>query len=142
LTRDSTVTIGQITDGTTNTIMAGEDSAWHVNGATLVDENNSRYYGFQMGGQSPGSTNSNNAHGLATTIIYAVGDRTYSTATTDGRGQAGENHSFTSMHRGGAHVLRVDGGTRFLSDGIGLPILQYLGCRDDKQTLRVNPLID
>ena len=143
LLRNAVASIDDVSDGTTNTLMAGEDSAWNVNtSGTLVDENMTRYYGFGMGAQNASPTSTSTAHGVVTTIRYAVGFRDASTTNADGRNQAGVNHSFKSAHRGGAHVVRVDGGTKFLSDGTSMAILQYLGCRDDKQIIRNNPLTE
>ena len=139
--------IDDISDGTTNTIMAGEDSAWLLYGTTLVDDNLTRQYGFSMGIEgttNPPEGTNDEACSLLTTLAYAVGDRTTTGAagTNGPRSRCGANHSLKSMHRGGAFVVRADGGTKFLSDGTSMAILQYLGCRDDKQILRGNPLAD
>lgn len=140
LPKNISISIDDISDGTTNTLLIGEDSNWNRSGATLYDEQPSKFYGFQMGAQNPSPTSTNNAHGVCTTIRYPVGNDAYNGTTANGRLQNGQNRSIKSMHRGGAIVARCDGGTNFLSDGIGLPILQYLGCRDDKFTLKENPL--
>lgn len=134
------VSIDDISDGTTNTLLVGENSDWLKLGATLYDRHGSTYYGFQMGISGAGTLPTSNAYGNVTTLRYAVGDNLYSGTAGDGRYHAGANQALRSMHRGGALVVRADGGTNFLSDGIGLPVLQFLGCRDDKRTLRENPL--
>ena len=162
---NSSVAIDDVRDGTTFTIMVGEQSNWAINSATglPVDARSSTTYGTWMGcgtegtpESHPGTTAGSGWSATTTdprifnvtTLRYAIGHRTTvagaggfdlaGTLNTDGSGQA--NTPIMSIHRGGAFVLRVDGGTKFLSDGTSMAVLVNLGIRDDKQIIRNNPL--
>ena len=150
--------IDDVRDGTTFTMMVGEQSGWLRNGTTLVDGRSSAAYGAFMGTGTPGMPTSTDAgwSGTAsttrafnvTTVRYSVGYRTVSTTNTNGvngeatggSGYGRSNSPIQSIHRGGAFVLRVDGGTKFLSEGTDFLVLRYLAIRDDKQIIKSNPL--
>ena len=131
---NASVSIDDVRDGTTFTIMVGEQSGWFSSSGTPADHRTSRRFSTWMGIGDPSQT-----HYTCTTIRYPVG---YRTVVTGGGGNhvTGNNTAILSAHRGGAFVLRVDGGTKFLSDGLDLGILRQLAMRNDKNVIRDNPL--
>ncbi len=148
---NAVVKLDEVRDGTTFTIMVGEQSTWLRNSSgTLVEGRGSgavsggAWMGSNVAGV-PGASNgagwtSNGApHYNLTTLRYVIGNMTESTGT-GGNHTTGANTSLRAAHRGGAFVLRVDGGTKFLSDGLDMSILRLLAVRDDKQIIRENPL--
>ncbi len=145
LTPNRSVSIDEATDGTTFTIIAGEQSGWLRNGSgDLVDYRSSSRHGAWMGcgqtgapGYGPAAWTGDNRHFNLTTVRYAIGHRTVGTGISENNGT---NNPIQSIHRGGAFVLRVDGGTKFLSEGTSQEVVRYLAIRDDKQIIRDNPL--
>ena len=157
---NSSVAIDDVRDGTTFTIMVGEQSNWAIDSSgNPVDARSSTVYGTWMGCGAEGTPESHVSDWTSssasytrvfniTTLRYAIGHRTTTSdaggfnvagaANTDGSGQG--NTPIMSIHRGGAFVLRVDGGTKFLSDGTSMAVLVNLAIRDDKQIIRDNPL--
>jgi len=138
------VSIDEIRDGTTFTMMVGEQSHWIVSGSTNRDFRSSARWGFAMGAGAagfpggPGTWTGNNQLHNITTIRYPVNHNTSATGVSST--QACTNSPIGSAHRGGAFVLRADGGSKFLSDGINFTILRNLAIYDDKQIIKSNPL--
>ena len=136
---NSPVQISQITDGTSVTILVGEQSNFMVTTAGVnVDNRNSSRRGFCVGvnvsgypGDSAGTNwNSGTTYNI-TTMRYAVGFRTI----TGGNHQTGPNSALQSAHPGGAYALRCDGGTWFLKNSIAWEILRSICIRDDGQVV-------
>jgi len=139
-----------ITDGSSSTIMLAEQSDWSVrNGSEQVDIRASARRGIWVGINTlgyPGDRNSSNqsswsggaySFNLATTR-YAVGFKTYASGSggnfsgaTPSEGGMGANTAINSAHTGGAHVLRGDGGTSFLSNSLDWTVLRNISIRDD-----------
>src|SRR5690606_28928236 len=129
------VRINNITDGTTFTIMVAEESGWLLNSGDPVDVRTSRRRGSWLGsaqagqpGQVPGGWGGANMAYNVKTIRYSVGHRTISSGMSAG-GWNGNNLPIHSAHRGGAFVLRCDGGTKFLSDGTDFDVLKWISIR-------------
>lgn len=114
--------IRDCSDGTSNTIIVGEDSG-------LVNRNDyrSNYYGGWAGhlGLSSWGTGVN-------TIRYSPNPQT---APTGGNQTYTPNNPLTSPHVGGVHVLLADGAVRFISDNIEIETLRRLGMKDDEFVL-------
>ncbi len=144
---DGDIRIDDIRDGTTHTIMMGEQSDVATDGTTDI-RSASAYARAWMGHQPQGYPSPNRTHqwsvaanatqglwGLVS-VRYALGYKDPS--RTDALGTAVDrnfNCGIQSAHRGGAHVLRCDASSVFLSEGIALDILQNLANRADGVTL-------
>jgi len=142
------IDVGKVTDGTSNTIMLGEHSAYVVSATgTKLDFRGSLVEGAWMGTDALGTNpNSGNAYNN-TTVRYPVGYKGFTGSRADGFNvndiaanplvafPSGQNLPFNSYHAGGAFVLRGDGGTRFLSESMNLAILLNLAQRDDGQVI-------
>lgn len=142
------VSIGRITDGTTFTIMIGEQSGWGRDGSgNPVDIRNclsstrawmgAKHPGWP-GGPHSSQWASAGEHYMTTTVRHPIGHRLSNSAV--GSHWQGVNTSILSAHRGGAFVLRADGGTKFLTDGTDIGLLRQLAVRDDRRIIRDNPL--
>lgn len=148
---NTVASIDNVKDGTTFTIIVGEQSGW---GAGQTDLRGSSVYGAYIGCGPVGSPESNNSNWTSggdnrifntSTVRWSIGNKSVG-AQSDGnnndtsRGGGRANSAIQSIHRGGAFVLRVDGGTKFLSDGLDYNVLWKLAIRDDKQIVNPNPL--
>jgi prepilin-type N-terminal cleavage/methylation domain-containing protein/prepilin-type processing-associated H-X9-DG protein len=145
-----------VLDGTSNTVMVGEQSGqmYHNNGQTLplagdpnsdgrVDNNRgfhmgTSYVGFPSGDNSMGPTPSNGGNCPHTNCV-----RCYNTTTINNRGivtrglvfnDYGElrcNKPLNSAHTGGINALYADGHVAFLTESLPLATLKQLVTRDD-----------
>ncbi len=152
LSANQSVSIDEVSDGTTYTIMVGEQSTHCTNaaGSGRNDIRGAAQFGFAMGsyrGGIPGRTGhtfTNNDHPslMVTTLKYPIGTTNGYTGAGGTAGNTqyrGDNVGVFSAHSGGAHALRVDGGVVFISSGLGIAVQQNYAIRDDhvviKQTL-------
>lgn len=143
------VDIAAITDGTSNTIMLGEQSGWvYAASGQALDFRGSAYEGAYMGTDLSGTAGGGSGDSYNTTTVrYPIGYKGFTGSRADGFNVnsltavplvafgPGQNQPFNSEHTGGAFVLRADGGTRFLSASIDLSILLKLAQRDDGNVL-------
>ncbi|MDA1018297.1 MAG: DUF1559 domain-containing protein [Planctomycetota bacterium] len=136
------IRIRDITDGTTNVIMIGEQSDWGKNGTANIDIRSGTQYGCWMGCDRTGAPNPANAGAGGwngdnrtfnlTTVRYAVGYKTYSGTCSLGTcTNHGSNKPIQSAHTGGAQVCLGDGSVRFVTDNLNFTILQNLANRND-----------
>ncbi len=150
---NSKVAVRLITDGTSNTIMVGEQSGWLIDPAdgSKVDSRTSHKYGFCMGcapKNGPGDPRGPgpwddwwSAHSWyenITTLRYPINLKTIAPGT-DARFSE-SNTVINSDHPGGALALRCDGGVNFLSEDTDFDALKYVAIRFDGQTIQNNPL--
>ncbi len=120
--------IRDVTDGTTNTIIVGEQSDFVRNGSGgQKDQRASRHAGGTWGSGSGG-----NDWKLNTTVIrHPIG--TYS---GNGHNNPYEtNTALVSAHVGGCHVTMADGSVRFISENMNFAILTGLAERADGAVL-------
>jgi prepilin-type N-terminal cleavage/methylation domain-containing protein len=123
--------IADITDGTSNTVIVGEQSGWCVTSAGANVNCRSDFgHSFAMG---PGPAHENR-HWNVTTVRYRVNDRTWENKGV-GDTYYGQNRPIQSAHPGGAMVLMGDGGVRFVGESVPLATLHNLANRDDGQVV-------
>ena len=143
---NETVGIRDNTDGTSNTIIVGEQS-----GDVAGDDMRANYWGgwcgtsFNVGSQAApvtsAATGTTMVSSGTTTLRYAPNaDQGATTALTCVTGSGCDfnyrhNTPLNSYHEGGVHVLMADGAVRFLSENISLVTYRQLGVRDDGQVV-------
>ncbi|HEY0983467.1 DUF1559 domain-containing protein [Schlesneria sp. T3-172] len=132
-------------DGLTNTIIVGEQSAMGTTGVggTPIEIRSSAEWGAWIG---PGATVAPPQPGgvytwaagpwsrNTTTTRYPVGHNTLADGS-GGNHRDGTNTAIHSAHTGGAHVLRGDGGTVFLSNSMDWTVFRNTCIRDDGQVM-------
>jgi len=125
--RDRTIRFGMITDGSSNTIILGEQSDWMLNdNGDEVDCRSDGNHGFTMAA-SP--WNRSRRFNL-TTVAHPINEKILSRA--DGSlGNLGPNRPIQSAHPGGANVSLCDGSVHFLSEDTVLNVLFNLSDRND-----------
>jgi len=159
LTLVNKVRMGQCTDGTSNTIIVGEDSDFtNIRGTVgpngggvqgtlgpgLVDLRSSNHHSAFTGNSfivrvvdGPGSMNAQSAQclncmrcfNMTTLSRYPIN---YNEATRDtGLMFSGCNKALKSAHPGGAMVTFTDGHVKYLTDDTSLQVLNNLANRDD-----------
>jgi prepilin-type N-terminal cleavage/methylation domain-containing protein len=121
------VSIRDCTDGTSNTIIVGEDSGTIAG----VDrrKNLSGGWSGHRGAAVGGGTGYGG--GGVITIVYSSNPKTDPSFS----GSGFNNGPLTSFHVGSIHALLTDGGARFISDNIDLNTLLRLGCLNDGQVV-------
>jgi prepilin-type N-terminal cleavage/methylation domain-containing protein len=142
----SKVRIAEITDGTTNTIMVGEQADWGSNPGVYppyvypqLDIRMTRRAGLWAGAiHSWPNTESNPScwteSGSLITMRHRLGlKRRFD--YRDGIARYGWNTPLQSAHAGGVNVLRCDGGSLFLSNNTSWDVLRWLSIRDDGQVI-------
>jgi len=137
-----------ITDGTSNTILVGEQSDF------LRDNNNQPLYGtaegaptwpvcsqgphgwvMGAGGGGVGAANGERQFNI-TTVRWQINQRGLGEVASNGTNwNSGSNFPFTSAHSGGANMLFADGSVKFLTNSTSLPILQALSSKDRGEVL-------
>jgi len=142
------VKFANLTDGTSNTVVAGEqnDALFTVDG-TKVYWNASTANGWEIGSYfRSGVTPPNQGNGgdkrhfQMTTVRYGINQKRGWANGGDCGGQGvcsnmGNNIPLNSAHTGGVNVLLGDGSVRFLRDSISIATLAQLATRDDGQVL-------
>ncbi|NLX94921.1 MAG: DUF1559 domain-containing protein [Rhodopirellula sp.] len=136
-----------ILDGTSNTMIVGEQSDWgRTSTGAKTEIRPQSASGAWMGQDALANPNGNGTYPTGngarcfnlTTVAVPVGTKDYLTA--DGSGSPGTrredcNTPIQSAHPGGANILLGDGSVRFLSETIPLQTLRYLANRDDGNVL-------
>jgi len=159
LVNNRNVSISQCTDGSSNTIMVGEESDFMISSTSSgkildpgtglrigpVDLRSSKGRSAYMGNShhaapdGPGSmtrgggecehANCSWCWNMTTISDHPINAK--QVTDVNGMGQLGCNHSIRSSHPGGAMVLYADGHADFLIDSTDLQVLNDLANRDD-----------
>ena len=131
------ITIGQVNDGTSNTALIGEASAYLFQ---TIDGVRNEVRPLQkhaltcsvrnQGGPTDGSDTSSFRWDVntVTSIRYGINQ---TDADLPGMGPGAFNNGLISSHLGGANACFGDGSTHFLSDTIDVLTLKKLATRDD-----------
>ncbi|MBN2291124.1 MAG: DUF1559 domain-containing protein [Pirellulales bacterium] len=120
------VSMRDISDGTSKTMIVAEQSAWCIdNAGNKVNCRSDCGHAFPMGP----NIESWNRQWNVTCVLHPINERS-ATAIGVG-GNCGSNQPIHSVHAGGAQVLFVDGSARFLEEDIELKLLYNLANRDD-----------
>lgn len=138
LVRNRAFGIRDLTDGTTNTIMVGEQSDFVENIADPASGKAHQInanHGWLMGthGNRDGNGMNNNRAFNTTTIRYPPNSTARGIAGVGNND--GPNNGLFSAHTGGVQVLLSDGSCRFLSENIDMLSLRYLATRNDGRTI-------
>ena len=121
------VGFGDIVDGSSNTLLLGEQSDWLVNdNGVQVDGRSDGNHGFNMGTRE----NNNGRRFNLTVIRHPINEKLISNAIGTA-GNLGPNRPIQSAHPGGAMVAACDGSVHFLTDSTDLELLFDLADRDD-----------
>ena len=124
------VSIRDISDGTSKTIMVGEQSGWCINtDGSNADCRSDCFHGFPMG---PGPDGWERAFNT-TCVLHRINERSMPALGVEGN--CGSNRPIQSAHAGGAQVLLADGSVRFLEEDIELNLFYNLANRDDGNAL-------
>jgi len=135
----------QITDGTSNTMMVGEQSNHLRNSANQI------VLGGNYGGPAPiavtragpdgwiqgcratvpASSGSNDQVYNCATIRYPLNQIGLTTASSGCSDNVGNNIPLSSMHSGGCNLLFADGGVRFWPNATAIATLSAAASRND-----------
>ena len=140
------IRMASITDGTSNTIMVGEQSDWGevppgVGTSPPVPKSDMRAtrraglwanLGVSRASYVPvaGASCSGNEGGSTVTVRHQIGTKKRN-SHQDGMGRYAWNTPIQSAHPGGAMMLRCDGSVHFELNSIDRPVLNWLCIRDD-----------
>lgn len=135
------VKIADVLDGTSNTIIVGEQSGAMTDAARNVYDIRATYQGgwTGFGGTNlPGTyqTSTDLWGAGVTTVRYPINSSRTVCPNGSGCGQTYEaNTVLSSNHPGGVNAVLVDGSVRFISQTIAMDTLRQLAVKDDGQTL-------
>jgi prepilin-type N-terminal cleavage/methylation domain-containing protein len=131
--------IKDCTDGTSSTIMVGEQSG-QVNGVEISANRHGGWMGWYNLMESDITVSTMTLASGANAEPYANGITTVrrqpnwywqSGATDPDAYTASNNTLLNSFHPGGIHVMLADGSVRFLAETVSLETLQRLCCKED-----------
>jgi len=118
-----------MTDGSSNTMMVGEQSGWcYTSAGEKVYCRSDFGHSFTMGATP--EAHPDNRWFNTTCVRYPINHRTWESVGV-GSPYYGCNRPIQSAHPGGAHVLLGDGSVRFVNESIDLQTLFNLANRDD-----------
>ena len=133
------IAISEITDGTSNTMMVGEQSDWlspvvDASSDVPCDTGDCRSdcgHGFTMG---PAAPNASDKRTFNLTCVYHPVN--YKTATGYGvADNCGPNTPIQSAHPNGANVAFADGSVQVLSETLDMTVLRNLATRNDGKVI-------
>jgi prepilin-type N-terminal cleavage/methylation domain-containing protein len=122
-----------ITDGSSNTVLLGEQSDWcRTAGGAKVNCRSDYNHSFMMGATP--KNNGDDRWFNTTTVRYPINHKSWNSVGVGDRYYAC-NRPIQSAHPGGAHVLLGDGAVKFLNESLRLQTLFDLVNRDDGHVL-------
>jgi len=125
---ESSIQFRDVTDGTSNVLMAGEKCREKYHGRCTRKQNNGAGIVFVVGASNQlYHDNRANCAALGTTYRGINWDSTVEDCGNLWNSKA----NFSSLHPGGAQFVLVDGSVRFLSETIDLTTIRRLGDRQD-----------
>ena len=126
------VTFGTISDGSSNTMLLGEQSDWSFrDDGTQTDSRSGLAHGFNAGAREL----TRNRQINNTTIAGSINETQL--ASIPGAEQHGPNKPLLSTHQGGVNVTLADGSVHFVQDSVELPVLFNLADRSDGNVLDI-----
>ncbi len=121
------VSPAMIKDGTSRTMMVGEQSGWCIDDRGVrVDCRSDCGYGFAMGVSRRDTWE--RQYNL-TCVIHPIGEFSYLAYGV--AGDCGPNRPLQSAHPGGAQFLMADGSAQFMGSSTDIQVLYNLANRDD-----------
>lgn len=124
------VSIRDVSDGTTNTMLVAEQSGWCIDAqGNKTDCRSDCFHGFPMGPGNDGWDRTFNV----TCVLHRINEKSMSALGVDGN--CGPNRPIHSAHPGGAQVVMADGSARFMQDDTQIQVLYDLANRDDGHVL-------
>jgi len=126
LTNQQGVTLEDITDGTSNTMLLSEQSDFANFNGKLTDNRSDQNHGFNAGARSRTRDRLFNV----TVLKFAINDKNLDSQTSGAQG-GGANKPLLSAHPGGVNCAFADGSVQFLTDDLSLPVLFNLADKDD-----------
>ncbi|REJ71931.1 MAG: DUF1559 domain-containing protein [Planctomycetota bacterium] len=136
LYRNSSVRIGDITDGTTATILVAERAHVHdfIPGAADVQAN-STWYAAVPGVFRPAGMGTMPDEAPASLVLGHVGQMMGAMTMHHPPNTTHHIVNFSSRHEGGAHILLADGSVHFISENINYNTFRWLGQRSDGEVI-------
>jgi prepilin-type N-terminal cleavage/methylation domain-containing protein len=126
------IPLGEVTDGTTNTMMVAETSDFCIdNTGKRVDCRSDCGHGFTMG---PGNDGWERAFNMVT-VIHRLGEKSYMGLGVPGN--CGPNRPIQSVHTGGANIVCIDGSVHFVNESIEVQVQYNLANRDDGKVFKL-----
>lgn len=146
LVPNAVVQMADITDGTTNTMIVGEQSDFaRTASGQKLDLRSSYSYGGWVGSTGSGTPGdgrwfcANYETWNITTVRYPVNFLDATTAQQAGATglgpDDGSNRPIQSVHPGGANIIIADGSVRFLNESVDFALLTNLANRNDGNEL-------
>ncbi len=130
----SNIRLGDITDGTTNVMLVGEQSDYCIQIGTTFNRISTHSWPHGMFMGSPGNDRSFNAATVRYPPQYkqTEGAHNFNPCPTTGTcGNSGTNNPIQSAHTGGVHILLGDGTVRFINQNLEMTTWLNLATRDD-----------
>jgi prepilin-type N-terminal cleavage/methylation domain-containing protein/prepilin-type processing-associated H-X9-DG protein len=142
----SRVRISDITDGTSHTLLVGEQSDWGSDPGVSAscgvrpqyDLRSPVSYGLWVGAEQSNTPNDTNigcgdSSGSTVTLRWPIGTKQRQNYNDGMAYWGGWNKPIQSAHPRGANVLLCDGSVRVLSNSTAWDVLKWMAIRDDGQ---------
>lgn len=147
LVANKPIRIRDVTDGTSNTMMVGEQNGRLerlISGTYSDLAASGTTHGWLMGlrvsgtppNLQPHSSDTDQRTFNLTTVRYSPNQEPFANQLFPGMGSnVGANNPLMSFHTGGIQILLGDGAVRFLSENVDLETFKMLATRDDGQVI-------